>query len=71
VPAGWTRPTTGWLPGEYVVDTHRLVLAEGTPPGDYALLVGLYLPGADQRVPVAGPGARPDGRVLITPIAVP
>jgi hypothetical protein len=23
VPAGWTRPTTGWLPGEYVLDARR------------------------------------------------
>ena len=25
-PAGWTRPTTGWLPGEFVVDAHQLQL---------------------------------------------
>ncbi len=70
VPAGWTRPTTGWLPGEFVIDTHRLRLDDSTPPGEYALLVGLYLPGADRRVPVAGPGAQADDRALIARVTV-
>ncbi|MEK7784447.1 MAG: hypothetical protein AAB658_03335, partial [Chloroflexota bacterium] len=38
VPANWSRPTTGWLPGEYVLDSRVL------PPlqtGDYTLYIGL------------------------------
>ncbi len=38
VPANWSRPTTGWLPGEYVLDSRTL------PPlqtGDYTLYIGL------------------------------
>ncbi len=39
IPAGWTRPTTGWLPGEYILDTHTLGMpSEGT----YTLTVGMY-----------------------------
>ncbi|HIE39771.1 MAG TPA: hypothetical protein EYP77_12045 [Anaerolineae bacterium] len=45
VPAGWTRPTTGWLPGEYIVDTRVLTLPPDVPPGVYTLQTGLYLPG--------------------------
>jgi hypothetical protein len=42
VPAGWTRPTPGWAPGEYVVDSHTLTLPDGLAAGEYALAVGFY-----------------------------
>jgi hypothetical protein len=45
VPAGWTRPTTGWLPGEYVTDTHTLVIPPETAPGEYTLQTGMYVSG--------------------------
>ena len=41
-PAGWTRPTTSWEPGEVIVDTHTLTLSPETPPGTYDVEVGLY-----------------------------
>lgn len=44
-PVGWSRPTTGWLPGEYLQDAHTLRLPADLPPGEYGLLVGLYVPG--------------------------
>ena len=40
MPAGNTRPTTGWQVGEYVTDTHTLNLPEFT--GTVSLIVGLY-----------------------------
>ena len=42
VPAGWTRPATGWLPGEYIVDPHALQLPAELPTGPLSLRVGLY-----------------------------
>ncbi len=42
IPANWTRPTTGWLAGEYVIDPHTLTLPGNLPPGEYRLEVGLY-----------------------------
>jgi hypothetical protein len=42
VPANWTRPTTGWLPGEYVADLHALALPGHLAPGEYHLEIGLY-----------------------------
>ncbi len=42
IPANWTRPTTGWIAGEYVTDPHTLVLPANLAPGDYRLEVGLY-----------------------------
>jgi hypothetical protein len=53
-PVGWQRPTTGWLPGEIVVDEHMLELPTELPDGDYVVIVGLYDPEALTRLPVAG-----------------
>jgi len=41
-PANWTRPTTGWLPGEIVLDERVLDVPAGIPPGEYTLSCGLY-----------------------------
>ena len=49
-PAGWTRPTTGWLPGEYVPDTHTLTLPSVLPDGPLTLRVGLYDPDTGARL---------------------
>ena len=37
-------PTMGWLPGEYLTDTHLLQLPFDLPDGEYRLTVGLYDP---------------------------
>jgi hypothetical protein len=60
IPAEWTRPTTGWLPGEYITDVHTLPLPEA-PIGEYTLLAGLYVPGGERL-------ATPDGSdtILLT-----
>src|SRR5690606_26215781 len=54
VPANWTRPTTGWLPGEYVVDTHALTLPAELPSGPLWLRVGLYDPQTGARLRIGG-----------------
>jgi hypothetical protein len=64
-PAGWSRPTPGWMAGEYILDEHRLALPADLPAGTYSLLVGLYDPQSGARVPATGPNASPDGRVTI------
>lgn len=58
VPADWTRPTTTWRPGEYVVDQHKIPIASDFAGGVAYLWVGLYYPSGDGRVPVAN--ALPD-----------
>jgi len=50
VPAEWTRPTTGWLTGEYILDRHTLSLASDLPPGPYRVFVGLYNPATGDRL---------------------
>ncbi|MFN3762576.1 MAG: hypothetical protein ACK4WK_05160, partial [Anaerolineae bacterium] len=44
-PAGWSRPTTGWLPGEVVVDGRVLALPPELPAGGYRLIAGMYVYG--------------------------
>jgi len=43
VPADWSRPTTGWVPGEYIADRRVLSIPPNAPPGPYTLSVGLYV----------------------------
>jgi len=50
VPANWTRPTTGWRPGEYVTDVHTLVLPAELPGGPLTVRVGLYDPATGARL---------------------
>ena len=64
VPANWTRPTTGWLPGEYISDARVLTIPPDVPVGDYTLSAGLYAPG-DGRL------AAEDGSDAIFLIAIP
>jgi hypothetical protein len=55
-PVDGTRPTTGWVPGEYITDPHRLPLPLDLSPGEYTLEVGLYDAGEVglPRLPVIG-----------------
>ncbi len=48
-PANWTRPTTGWAIGEYILDPHTLTPAP-LPNGPLTLHVGLYDPTTGQRL---------------------
>jgi hypothetical protein len=57
VPANWSRPTTGWLPGEYIIDLRSLTLPREASGGQYTLLAGLYVPGGQRLVTPAGADA--------------
>ncbi len=41
-PSHWTRPTTGWMPGEVILDEHELTLPADAPHGLYRLQAGMY-----------------------------
>ena len=45
IPSGWTRPTTGWLTGEYIRDVHAITVPGDVAAGPFELRAGLYLPG--------------------------
>jgi hypothetical protein len=57
VPANWSRPTTGWLPGETIADVHGLAIPPDAPSGEYTLCAGLYVPGGERLTAPDGPDA--------------
>ncbi|MEK9163846.1 MAG: hypothetical protein AAB342_00665 [Chloroflexota bacterium] len=57
VPANWTRPTTGWVAGEYIVDSRAL---PPLPPGEYTIYAGF----ADRVTGVRLPTAAGDRAVI-------
>jgi mannosyltransferase len=72
-PAAGARPTTGWVPGEYIADLHELPIPADLPPGEYIIEVGLYDAGAAAMPRLTIPGE--DGkaavdRVIFGPIRV-
>jgi hypothetical protein len=72
MPEAGAYPTSGWKPGEIVVDEHRFEIAADAPPGDYQLLAGLYQLETGERLPVLDVGGQPVGdAVLLTTIAIP
>ncbi|MCA0457745.1 MAG: glycosyltransferase family 39 protein [Chloroflexi bacterium] len=67
LPAGGSRPTTGWRGGEYLVDTHTVNFHADASTATASLIVGLYDAATGQRVPVS---ATTDTITLATGIAV-
>jgi hypothetical protein len=61
IPSDWSRPTTGWLTGEYITDVRSLTVPGEASSGRYTLLTGLYLPGAER---LATPGGADATQVL-------
>lgn len=71
-PCGNLRPTTGWVPGEMLIDRHGVLLPADLPAGEYTLRVGLYRLDSGERLNVEGDGEpSPDyltlGSVLVLP----
>jgi mannosyltransferase len=72
-PASGTRPTTGWVPGEYITDTHEVQIPGDLPPGQYIIEVGLYDAGAPAmpRLLVLDPDGKSEtDRVIFGPVSV-
>ncbi|MFN8532639.1 MAG: glycosyltransferase family 39 protein [Dehalococcoidia bacterium] len=55
-PLGGAAPTTGWLPGEVLVDDVPLPLRAGAMPGTYQVIAGLYDPKTGARLSLSGGG---------------
>ncbi len=64
-PLAGARPTTSWLPGEYIRDPYRLSTPSDLPPGLYRLEVGMYLPESGERLAVLGAVASSDGTSIV------
>jgi hypothetical protein len=74
IPGAGQFPTTGWLPGEYLVDSYNLPIPAGTPSGHkaYRLEIGLYDANDFSRLPVMDDGEIIDDHIVLEswPISV-
>lgn len=52
LPAQGERPTSGWVPGEIVIDPYEIPIRTDAPDGEYRLLIGMYDPSTGERLPV-------------------
>jgi hypothetical protein len=67
-PLGGYAPTSTWSPEEVLEDSYRLAVASDAPPGEYELIVALYLLETGERLPVqGGDNAVILGRLEVTP----
>jgi hypothetical protein len=70
-PGGGFTPTTRWLPGELVPDTHPLTLPTNLTPGGYLLWAGMYEHDTIRNLAVRSSEApTADNRVLLGEIEV-
>ena len=71
VPAGWSRPTSGWIAGEYIVDPHQLTIPSDAEPGTYKLYAGMANRTSGRRLSVITDSAIDDrlfiGQFQVTP----
>jgi hypothetical protein len=72
-PVGNSRPTTGWVPGEYIADLHQVPIPADLPPGKYIVEVGLYdagVPGLPRLWILGETGQLETDRVIFGPVQV-
>ena len=69
-PAGGLAPTSGWRPGQFIADSHVIVIRPDAAPGTYELRTGLYELRTLQRVPVTLPGGATTHFVPLGALAV-
>jgi 4-amino-4-deoxy-L-arabinose transferase-like glycosyltransferase len=69
-PAGGSRPTSSWLPDEFIADRHSVRVHGDALLGPATLLVGLYDPATGQRVSWIDAGGQITGDALRLPTAV-
>jgi len=72
MPMSNLRPTTDWRPGETLADgVYELPIPAQSPPGEYALEVGLYHLASGKRLNVLDPMGNPqDTKILIRGVPV-
>lgn len=69
-PAGGSRPTSSWLPDEYIADQHSVRVQSDALLGPARLLVGLYDPTTGQRVSWIDAEGQVSGDALPLPTTV-
>jgi hypothetical protein len=70
-PGNGAFPTSSWLPGEVVTDSHLVPIEPGADPGISGIGVGMYRPVTGQRLPVTvGGQPQPDDVLIITQVEI-
>ena len=69
-PAGGSRPTSSWLPDEFIADRHSVRVQADALLGPATLLIGLYDPATGQRVPWIDAEGQITGDALRLPTTV-
>ncbi len=54
LPVMGDRPTSGWVPGEYIRDPYQLMIPLDAAPGKYRLIVGMYDSQTGERLRILG-----------------
>jgi len=70
VPSAGVRPTTGWLPGEAIADTHVVDVPDTALAGDYFLEVGIYDPASGVRLMVSDDQGQVIGDHVVLEVAI-
>jgi hypothetical protein len=71
-PQGGARPTTGWVPQEYVRDDYQLTLAADAPLGEYTIEVGMYDAGTPEfwRLPLVDADGDPVANRIVLDVLI-
>ena len=72
IPVAGSRPTTGWVQNEVIVDEYDVPVDADAPPGRYQIEIGMYDPRTIVRLPAFdAEGVRlPDDRILLAQVEV-
>jgi len=71
VPGNGALPTTGWLPGEIIVDQYEVPIQPDASPGQYGIEIGMYQAETGERLPIINQrGQVVDNRVLLEEVTV-
>jgi hypothetical protein len=68
LPADGQWPTTAWLPGQVITDTHALTVANGADIDADTLQIGLYDATTQQRLPATGAADQTGPTYAIIPL---
>lgn len=71
-PVDGARPTTSWLPGEYLTDAVEIDVSADVPSGTYTVRAGMYDPATVRNLPVRleDGSAPPDARVTLATVEI-
>ena len=71
LPGNGALPTTGWLPGEVIVDQYKVPIQPDVPLGQYIIEIGMYQAETGQRLAIINQKRQVvDDRVLLEEVTV-